>query len=316
MTLLYEINKILNTENDKMFILDAKTREKQLLSNTLTQELNNERNILAKYKKIFKNIFQIDDFFKEIIKKITNRLRTDANVYFYFKDNIYIIKYVKENPKNEFNLKMGKDGFLSYSRSHKDFTEKLKNFIEQISEELAAKIFLDCENNTYEKNPLQTEIILNFLNNYATERNYPIEIIKAIADFNEKGSSGYKSIDGYLGYYNDKIIEAIKDYNYLSMNTYFRNILGKLLDEESDDKFTKIPVFIDEYKEYFIKNKNRYYINKYDKNSSILRVLELPLSIDLENLDDKYSDLKLVIEYNKEKEEWNKENNKGENHGN
>lgn len=316
MTLLYEINKILNTENDKMFILDAKTREKQLLSNTLTQELNNERNILAKYKKIFKNIFQIDDFFKEIIKKITNRLRTDANVYFYFKDNIYIIKYVKENPKNEFNLKIGKDGFLSYSRSHKDFTEKLKNFIEQISEELAAKIFLDCENNTYEKNPLQTEIILNFLNNYATERNYPIEIIKAIADFNEKGSSGYKSIDGYLGYYNDKIIEAIKDYNYLSMNTYFRNILGKLLDEESDDKFTKIPVFIDEYKEYFIKNKNRYYINKYDKNSSILRVLELPLSIDLENLDDKYSDLKLVIEYNKEKEEWNKENNKGENHGN
>ena len=316
MTLLYEINKILNTENDKMFILDAKTREKQLLSNTLTQELNNERNILAKYKKIFKNIFQIDDFFKEIIKKITNRLRTDANVYFYFKDNIYIIKYVKENPKNEFNLKIGKDGFLSYSRSHKDFTEKLKNFIEQISEELAAKIFLDCENNTYEKNPLQTEIILNFLNNYATERNYPIEIIKAIADFNEKGSSGYKSIDGYLGYYNDKIIEAIKDYNYLSMNTYFRNILGKLLDEESDDKFTKIPVFIDKYKEYFIKNKNRYYINKYDKNSSILRVLELPLSIDLENLDDKYSDLKLVIEYNKEKEEWNKENNKGENHGN
>lgn len=278
------------------------------LEEAFIKEVENEKNIMEKYRKVVNYIFPGTDpiklaFERNLVVK-ENYYFKDKQKYSYeeLKDNYYLVEWVKENPKNKYDLKLNKDGVLSYGRSHKDFINKVVSFIKDAPIELIYKMYLEWEKHDFVERRIQTEIVKEFLNNYGTKRDYPIEIIKAIYDFNVKGTTGKKEVDSELEKTNNYLLEDMKEYG-KNIQTYFFEIRDALLLDELDGKkFNEVPnvgVYVEFRYCTFYKGKKGYFIKVLEKDKNEVYDVKL----DLENLTDEYSDMRLVVEYNKERKE-------------
>lgn len=263
---------------------------------------------MEKYKKVVNYIFPGTDpiklaFERELVVK-ENYYFKDKQKYSYeeLKDNYYLVEWVKENPKNKYGLKLNKDGVLSYGRSHKDFINKVVSFIKDAPIELIYKMYLEWEKHDFVERRIQKEIVKEFLNNYGVKREYPLDIIKAIYDFNVKGTTGKKEVDSELEKTNNYLLDDMKEYG-KNTHTYFFGIIeALLLNELGGKKFNEVPsvgVNAGEGYSTFYKGKNGFFIMTLVKNTKEIYDVKL----DLENLTDEYSDMRLVVEYNKERKE-------------
>lgn len=279
------IDNVVTTDDDKM---------SATLSDNFLKDLEQEKNTLKSYEKILQEIGIKDNFsqraFEKTIKVSLNHRWCKADFLKDFYDKTKDIKpfidYIKENPKNPYNFKISNNK-VSIGKSHENYAQNFLEFVKNEDKDLITKIYFIYDKNTYFY--LQNEIIDNFLKNYAKERDYRLEILSSVYDFNFKGTTEYKEIDEYLKTYNSCILDLIGGNE---NNSWVFNRLIRLKIDKECTNIEKRAVYKAQNLKFKKLKVGGYVVHFYD-NKDKFKMYSIPL--DLDNLDENFSDIKLVF---------------------